>query len=432
MESLWQKSLSLPDSEMLEGNLSTDVLVIGSGLSGLLTAYMLKNRGVDCVVVEKGRICSATTAHSTAKITAQHGLVYRKILKSYGEEYARMYFEANNDALGKLKRLCAEAGCAFEEKSNFVYSYNANKVHDELKALERLNIPYIYSEILPLPLTTSCAVGLGNQAQFNPLELARFLAKGLRIYENTWVRELVGTKAITDKGEIKAEKVVVATHFPFINKHGSYFLKLYQHRSYILALSNAEKLDDMYVDDDKAGMSFSSFGGFLLLGGGGHRTGKKGGSFNELRAFKEAHFGNAEESFAWAAQDTMSLDSIPYIGNYSKNTPDMYVCAGFNKWGMTSSMVSAEIISSEILGEKKDYAPVFSPSRSILKPQILVNGFESARNLLVPSVKRCPHLGCALKYNKAEHSWDCACHGSRFSQSGKVLDGPANGDLKMN
>ena len=226
--------------------------------------------------------------------------------------------------------------------------------------------------------------------------------------------------------------MVVATHFPFINKHGSYFLKLYQHRSYILALSNAEKIDDMYVDDDKAGMSFSSFGGFLLLGGGGHRTGKKGGSFNELRAFKETHFSDVEESFAWAAQDTMSLDSIPYIGNYSKNTPDMYVCAGFNKWGMTSSMVSAEIISSEILGEKKDYAPVFSPSRSILKPQILVNGFESAKNLLVPSVKRCPHLGCALKYNKAEHSWDCACHGSRFSQSGKVLDGPANGDLKMN
>ena len=422
----------MDEASALEGNISTDVLVIGGGLAGLLTAYKLNKRGVDCVVVDKGRICSHTTAHSTAKITAQHGLVYRKIIKAYGEEYARMYFEANNEAVGNLKSLCREAGCAVEEKSNFVYSYNANKVCEELKALERLNIPYIYSEILPLPMAVPCAVGFGNQAQMNPLDLARFLTKGLRIYENTWVRELVGTKAITDRGEIKAKKIVVATHFPFINKHGSYFLKLYQHRSYVLALSGAEKFEAMYVDDDSKGMSLSSFGSFLLLGGGGYRTGKKGGSFNELRAFKDAHYDNAREVFSWASQDTMSLDSIPYIGKYSKNTPDLYVCAGFNKWGMTSSMVSAEIISSEISGEKKDYSPVFSPSRSILKPQILVNGFESVKNLLVPTVKRCPHLGCALKYNKAEHSWDCACHGSRFSESGKVLDGPANGDIKMN
>ncbi|MBQ2824941.1 MAG: FAD-dependent oxidoreductase [Clostridia bacterium] len=432
MKSLWQDNFNLKSYPELSGNISTDVLVVGSGLSGLLTAYLLNKRGVDCVLVDKGRICSQTTAHSTAKITAQHGLIYRKILKSYGKEYARMYYDANIEAVGRLKSLCYEAGCSFEEKSNFVYSYNMSKLSEEAKALESINVPYVYSEILPLPLTAAGAIGFENQAQFNPLELARFLSKGLKIYENTWVRELVGTKALTDKGEIKAKKVVVATHFPFINKHGSYFLKLYQHRSYILALSGAEKLADMYVDDDKKGMSLSSFEKYLLLGGGGHRTGKKGGSFNELRAFKEAHYGNAQECFTWAAQDTMSLDSIPYIGNYSRNTPDLYVCAGFNKWGMTSSMVSAEIISSEILGEKKDYSPVFSPSRSILKPQILINGFESAKNLLLPTVKRCPHLGCALKYNKAEHSWDCACHGSRFSENGKVLNGPANGDMKMN
>ncbi len=432
MKSIWQDNSIIQPIPELSGNISTDVLVIGGGLAGLLTAYFLNKRGVDCVVVDKGLICSHTTAHSTSKITAQHGLIYRKILKSYGKEYARMYYDANNEAVGRLKSLCNEAGCSFEEKFNFVYSYNMNKLQEETEALERINVPYVYSEILPLPLTVAGAIGFENQAQFNPLKLAVFLCKGFKIYENTWVRELVGTKAITDKGEIKAKKVVVATHFPFINKHGSYFLKLYQHRSYVLALSGAEKFEDMYVDDDKKGMSLSSFGKYLLLGGGGHRTGKNGGSFNELRAFKEAHFTNTQECFAWAAQDTMSLDSIPYIGNYSRNTPDLYVCAGFNKWGMTSSVVSAEIISSEIMGEKKDYSPVFSPSRSILKPQILINGFESAKNLLLPTVKRCPHLGCALKYNKAEHSWDCACHGSRFSESGKVLDGPANGDMNMN
>lgn len=422
----------MPSFDELKGEICTDVLIIGAGLSGLLTAFFLKERGVDCVVVEKGRICSQTTAHSTAKITAQHGLIYSKILKSYGKEYAQMYYEANSQAVNSLKKLCKAAECAFEEKANFVYSFNLNKLKEEAKALEILNVPYIYSEVLPLPVTASGAIGFDNQAQFNPLKLAEFLTIGLKIFENTWVRELKGTKAITDKGKIKAKKVVVATHFPFINKHGSYFLKLYQHRSYTLALKGAEKLRDMYVDDDKKGMSFSSFGEFFLLGGGGHRTGKTGGSYNELRAFKSQYFTEAQEAFAFAAQDTISLDSIPYIGNYSRNTPDLYVCTGFNKWGMTSSLVSAQIISGEILCEKKDYANVFSPSRSILKPQIVVNGFESAKNLLYPTTRRCPHLGCALKYNKAEHSWDCACHGSRFSEDGKVLSGPANGDLKMN
>ena len=139
---------------------------------------------------------------------------------------------------------------------------------------------------------------------------------------------------------------------------------------------------------------------------------------------------NARECFRWATQDTMSLDGIPYIGNYSKHTPDLYVAAGFNKWGMTGSMVSAEILSAMIAGETPEDAAVFSPSRSIWKPQLLVNGLESTKNLLTPTPKRCPHLGCALKYNKEERSWDCPCHGSRFSETGKLLDNPANDDLK--
>lgn len=432
MKSLWQESVNSSESAKLVGEISADVLIIGGGFAGLMTAYLLKEKGVDCVLVEKGRVCSETTAYTTAKITALHGLCYSKIMKSYGKEYAKMYYKANSLAVDGIKDLCQKADVEVEEKESFVFSFNQNKLYEEMKALEALNLPYVYTENLPLPVTVCSAVGFENQGQFNPLKLSGYLKKGLRIFENTWVREMKGTTAVTDSGKIRAKKVVIATHFPFINKHGSYFLKLYQHRSYVLALKNAGSLDGMYVDNSKSGLSFSSFGDFLLLGGGGHRTGKSGGSFNELRAFKAQHFKEALEAFAWAAQDTISLDSIPYIGKYSKNTPDMYVITGFNKWGMTSSFLGAEIICADIMGDKKDYAPVFSPSRSILKPQLLANGFESAKNLITPSTRRCPHLGCALKYNKYEHSFDCACHGSRFSEDGKVLDGPANGDLKMN
>lgn len=432
MDSIWRSISETPRFERLKGDISTDVLVIGGGLAGLLTAYLLNEKGVDCVLLEKDRICSGTTANTTAKITAQHGLVYSKILKSYGKEYAQMYYSANMQAVDNLKKLCKKAGCALEEKDNFIYSFNKYKLDDELEALCKIGVPVLYLESLPLALPVSGAVGFANQGQFNPVALVGFIAKDLKIFENTKVNEMIGTTALTDFGKVKAKKVVVATHFPFINKHGSYFLKLYQHRSYTIALKNAEKLDAMYVDDSKKGLSFSSLGEYFLLGGGGHRTGKQGTSYKELRAFKDEQLKGCEEVFHFAAQDTMSLDGIPYIGNYSKNTPDLYVATGFNKWGMTGSMVSAVLISSMITDEKIYYEPVFSPSRSILKPQLFVNGIETTKNLIMPTTRRCPHLGCALKYNREEHSWDCACHGSRFAKNGKVLDNPANDDLKMN
>lgn len=430
MESIWQNQTELPDYPRLRGNLRTDVLVIGGGIAGLLTAYCLKKKGIDAVVVEKERIFSGTTAGTTAKITAQHGFCYQKLLRSYPEDYAKMYYTANAQAVKQLKDLCRQAGCPGEEKDNFVYSKNPRTIEEEFAALQRIGASPIYTDRLPVPVESAGAVGLGNQGQFNPFRLAQFLVKQLNIYENTKVEQLIGTTAITPLGRIQAEKIVVATHFPFLNKHGSYFLKLYQHRSYLLALENAPPLDGMYVDESKTGYSFSSFGGYFLLGGGGHRTGKQGGSYGALRAFKEQYYPDSREVFHWAAQDTMSLDGIPYIGNYSRNTPNLYVAAGFNKWGMTSSMVSADLLSAMIAGETRDYAPVFSPSRSILKPQLALNILETTANFLIPTTRRCPHLGCALKYNKEERSWDCACHGSRFSETGKVLNNPANGDLK--
>ena len=244
------------------------------------------------------------------------------------------------------------------------------------------------------------------------------------------MRELIGTTAVTNHGRIRAEKILVTTHFPFLNKHGSYFLKLYQHRSYVIALQGAPDVDGMYVDASRTGLSFRNCQNLLLLGGGGHRTGKKGGGWRELRDFARRHYPQAEEQYRWAAQDCMSLDGVPYIGPYSASTPDLYVAAGFNKWGMTSSMVSAMLLSDLVQGKNSPYGEVFSPSRSILRPQLAVNGFEAVSSLLTPTARRCPHLGCALKWNPVEHTWDCPCHGSRFTEDGKRLDGPATGDLK--
>ena len=227
-----------------------------------------------------------------------------------------------------------------------------------------------------------------------------------------------------------AEKIIVATHFPFINKHGSYFLKQYQHRSYDLALENAPNVHGMYVDEAQKGMSFRNYQNLLLIGGGDHRTGKQGGNWQELSNFAIRYYPNAKEKYRWATQDCMTLDSVPYIGQYSKHTPNFYVATGFNKWGMTSAMVAGMILTDMVMGKENPNAEVFSPSRSILRPQLAVNAFEATVNLLTPSQKRCPHLGCALKWNGKERSWDCPCHGSRFTENGVLIDNPATGNLK--
>ena len=205
---------------------------------------------------------------------------------------------------------------------------------------------------------------------------------------------------------------------------------MYQHRSYVLALKNIPKINGMYVDEAKKGMSFRNYNNLLLLGGGDHRTGKKGGNWDELIEFAKKYYPNSSEQYRWATQDCMTLDEIPYIGQYSKNTPNLFVATGFNKWGMTSSMVAAMILHDMVLERESPYAPLFNPSRTILHPQLALNLAESAVNLLTPTTKRCPHLGCALKWNASEHSWDCPCHGSRFTEAGELIDNPATDDMK--
>jgi nitrite reductase/ring-hydroxylating ferredoxin subunit len=187
----------------------------------------------------------------------------------------------------------------------------------------------------------------------------------------------------------------------------------------------------MYVDESLDGLSFRTHGDMLLLGGGSHRTGSDGGNWAEIREFIKKYYPDSREAGRWATQDCMTLDNIPYIGKYSKSTLDLYVATGFNKWGMTSSMVSALLLKDMICEKKSEFEELYSPSRDIFHPQLAVNIFESLKGMLTFTTPRCPHLGCALKYNKQEHSWDCPCHGSRFEENGKLINNPATDDKKM-
>ena len=431
MKSLWEQTAELDHFDCLDGDIKTDVLIIGGGMAGLLCAYQLHQAGVPYVLAESDTICSGVTKNTTAKLTIQHGLIYHKLLGRFGNERTKGYLSAQEEALKRYRTLCRKIDCDYEEADSYVYARdNLRNIERELDALHRLGFPGEFASQLPLPFAVAGGVKFPRQAQFHPLKFAAAISQGLHVYEHTMVKELIGRTAITNHGRIHAKHIVVATHFPFLNRHGSYFIKLYQHRSYVLALEHAPNLNGMYVDQTQTGLSFRNYGSMLLVGGGGHRTGKPGGNWRELRQFVKEYYPESTEKYYWATQDCMSLDNMPYIGPYWSNTSDVYVATGFNKWGMTNSMVAATLLCDLVQGKQNPYAEVFSPARSIFRPQLAVNALESTVNLLTPSTRRCSHLGCALKWNAAEHTWDCPCHGSRFTRDGTLIDNPATKDLK--
>ncbi len=431
MDSIWTTDIEKPKFAPLTRDIKTDVLIIGGGMTGILCAHMFSAAGIKCVLCEADRICDGITKNTTAKITLAHGLIYDKMIKRFGAGMTKNYFEWQSAALKKYRELCERIDCDYEEKSSYVYSLSdRRKLEREAEAYLKIGAKATLVSTPELPFPTAGAIKTDKQAQFHPLKFAYALSAGLPFYENTKVLELTPYGALTNRGKIRAKRIVVATHFPILNKHGSYFLKLYQHRSYVLALRGAPNVKGMYVDENEKGLSFRNYKDTLLLGGGSHRTGKKGGCWQELSDFAKQHYPDSEEICRFATQDCMSLDSIPYIGQYSASTKNLYVATGYNKWGMSSSMVAAMVLCDELLGKRNDSAEIFSPSRSILRPQLAINAAESLIGLLTPTVPRCPHLGCALKYNKAEHSWDCPCHGSRFSADGELIDNPATDDKK--
>lgn len=429
---LWSDTAKAPSFKELHGDAKTDVLIIGGGAAGLLTAYFLDKKGVDYILVEGDRILSGVSGGTTAKITAQHGLIYNKLIKRFGFEKARLYLDANRKALDMYRQLSKTFPCDYEEKSSFVYlKNNRKKLEEEAEAVRRLGFSAEITDNTDLPFKTVGALRFGGQGQFNPVKFFSELAKGLNIYEKTFVRELAPNRAVTGSGTIQARKIILASHFPILNKHGGYFLKMYQSRSYVIALKNAQRLDGMYVDGEENGLSFRNYKDLLLIGGGGHRTGKKGGNWQELREFQDKYYPNSTEKYHWAVQDCMTLDGVPYIGEYSSGTVGLYTATGFNKWGMTSSMAAAMLLSDIVIGTGNRYTELFSPSRSIIRPQLFINVGEAAVNLIGFSKKRCPHMGCRLKWNTAEHSWDCPCHGSRFSSEGALLDNPSTGNIDI-
>lgn len=470
-KSLWREKTELPERETLNGDIRADAVVIGGGLCGILTAYMLQERGVKTVVLEADRIGSGQSGNTTAKITILHGLKYAHVEKLFGEEGARQYASANQTAVRDYFELIKKLGisCGFEEKSSYLYSVNEeNSLKEEFTALCRAGVDAHYTVDTALPFSVTGAVRVDGQAQFHPLRFLYGLSERVTVYEKTRVLSVKENEVRSEHGTVTADYVVFASHFPFVNFPGYYFARMHQSRSYVVALENAADVDGMYMSADKGGCAFRNVQQYLLLSGAGHRTGKnaEGGRYDYLLSRAKEWYPHANEVARWSAEDCMPIDAVPYIGPYSSSQPNWYVATGFGKWGMTSCMVSARLLADRITGQDNPNAEVFSPQRFKLPSTddlfkeggVSVSGLAKAwvvpPGISAPELERghggiveydghkvgvykdedgkvyavdarCPHLGCQLAWNPDEKSWDCPCHGSRFSYTGKLLDGPA-------
>ncbi|WP_139651622.1 FAD-dependent oxidoreductase [Raoultibacter phocaeensis] len=435
MESLWTESVQ--DRTIayprLEGDTRVQVLIVGGGLAGILCARLLTDAGLECLVVEQGRIGRGATGLTTAKVTLQHGLEYADMIERIGLERTRLYQYAQQDALLQMQAMADAVSCDHEYRSAYVYSTQGRAVLErEAAAYEALDMPYHLLDDAPLPFEHACALGVPEQSQFNPLKFLWGLTPGLAVCEHTKVIGVDGNRAFTDDGAtITADHIVLATRYPLVNIPGWYFIKLNQYRSYILALKQAFPIDGMFIGAQSGSFSFRTYKDYLLVGGGGHKTGEAGGQYRKLREFVQAVCPRATEEGAWATQDCMSLDGAPYAGIHRNSAPELLVASGFSKWGMTSAMLAAIVLRDLLVDGQSPYDEVVSPRRKKPLGEVARRGLASAKGMLRPTTKRCSHMGCGLTHNDAEGSWDCSCHGSRFDDNGTVLDNPALKDISV-
>lgn len=470
-----------------------DVAVIGAGITGITTALLLKEAGVTVALLDADRVAAGVSGYTTAKVTSLHGLVYADLVESFGEDGARTYGEANQAALARVVRFVEERGidCHLQRRAAYTYTENPATVaaiEAEVEAAQRLGLPAAFTTDTDLPFDVAGAVRFNDQAQFHPREYCLALAAavpgdGSFVFETTRALDVdAGTPCTvrTDRGEVRAGHVVVATLLPFLDR-GGFFAKCHPTRSYAMAVRVAgEATQGMYLSADAPTRSVRCHDDgeetLLVVSGEGHKTGQDPDTtrrYAALEAWVRDRYPVTSVEHRWSAQDYVPVDSVPYVGRLTRGAEHLSVATGFKKWGMTNGTAAAIMISDAILGRDNPWASFFDANRldvTASAHEFVKENLDVARRFVSdrvsslggPSVDDlapgegavvrvdgeavaayrdedgavhgvsavCTHMGCHVTFNTAEKSWDCPCHGSRFDSRGRVLSGPAVKDLE--
>ena len=477
----------------LEGDVAVDVAVLGGGIAGITTAYLLKQAGATVAVLEAHRVVERVTGHTTAKITSLHDLIYDHLISQFGQERAQLYADAQQSAIERIASLveARNIACDFRRTASYTYTeseQDLDAIRAEVAAATRLGLPASFVERTPLPYAVKGAITFANQAEFHPRKYLLALVEtlpggGSHVFEGTRALDIEDgepCRVTTRRGTVTAKDVVIATHFPY-HDPALYFAALFPKRSYVLGCRlHGPAPQGMFIGMEPGHHTIRSTpaagGEVVLIGGEDHKTGQGGDTrerYRRLEAWARERFDVRSVDYRWATQDNETPDRVPYIGKLSALSRRLYVATGFGGWGMTNSMVAATLLSDMILGRDNPWAAVFAPSRftprSSARPLVaenvnvarqFVGGRFSAQeaesvHALRPgegtvanlggdrvAVSRdaqgalhavsavCVHMGCIVAWNGAEQSWDCPCHGSRYDARGRVIHGPANEDLR--
>ena len=425
----------------------------------MTAGFLLKQEGLTVAVVDRGPVSGGVTGYTTAKVTSSHNLIYAHIESTFGPEAACTYGASNEAAIDTIAGLVDEhsIACDWERADNFVYTEHASSLPDleaEVEAARRAGLPASLTSETELPFPVAGAVRFTNQAQFHPRRYLAALAAqvegdGSHVFEDTVVTgvdESHPCSVVTERGTISAGDVIVATHMPILDR-GLFFTKVHPHRSYVVAGFVDDDIvpRDMYISTGGATRSVRSTPAdgrrLLLIGGEGHKTGTDpdtGAHYERLERWAREHYGMVDVAFRWSSQDNVSVDRLPYIGRLTRSSDHVFTATGFGKWGMTNGTVAAMILRDHIVGRINPWASLYDSKR--LKPVASAKRFVTENagvaahfvgdRVLHHGAPRCTHLGCVLRENRAEGSWDCPCHGSRFDADGHVIHGPAVRDLK--
>lgn len=494
--SLWNADTALPDrSGSLPGK--TEVLVIGAGIAGLTSACLLARSGRTVTVLEARRVGGGVTGNTTAKVTAQHSLVYDHLSRTHGKQVATGYGQAQLDALEWIATEAAthDVDCSFERRDSFVYSRRPERREELVKeadAAQAAGMPAEYVSELDLPFDVAGAVRFREQAQFHPLRWLLHLAseveqhggaivEGVRVMNAHRRGDVFDVE--TDRGSLRAGHVVVATHYPILDR-GMFFSRLDPTRDLVVhgpvATSNAPSGMYLCADD---GHSIRTVPGMdpsqpeLIIGGEHYRPGEAvdvEGRYTRLAGWAKDTFAMESVTHRWSAHDLTTIDRIPYVGRYAPGSSNLWVATGFALWGMTNGTVAGRLLQQLVLGgADKARSSLFDPQRGQLRgiPAFakanaavalhlvgdlaraavnpadfdalprdsatvarqrgdVVAAYRDTGGSLHLLSAHCTHLGCTVQFNNAERSWDCPCHASRFDIDGAVLNGPATEPLR--
>ena len=488
MTSLWLATGPGSSYPELGGDIRADALVVGAGITGLVSALLLQREGLEVAVIDQHRVGTGVTGHTTAKLSSLHQLVYAQFAGRFGDEGARVYAAANESGLERIAGLVAELGidCDFRRRPNYTYAATSADLGDieaEVEAASRAGLKASFVSDVPLPFPTAGAIRVDDQAEFHPHKFLVALAAtleggGARIFEQTRalaLRDGAPCVVETTGGKVTADHVVIATHFPFTDR-GLFFARVHSERSYCVAAPlPGEAPDGMFISASSPTRSlrFHPVGGreHVIVGGEGHKVGQGGPTsprYTTLEAFMREHFDVREAAYRWSAQDNYSADGAPLVGKLTPRSRGSYVATGYRKWGLTMAAAAGEIIADAVAGRKNPWQDFFDSNR--------ITPFSSAKALVTENANvafhffadrvtrrsgdtaddlapgegkvvsrhgrqvalsrdpdgtvhavsaRCTHLGCILAWNDAERTWDCPCHASRFAGDGSVLQGPA-------